>query len=225
MWLDGTLLHIPSKKRLTYINQPRIRRADCFSGGPMTHPYFFGYGSLVNTRTHDFGDPRPARLSGWRRAWRHTDLRPVAFLTAIPAPGNSIDGMIAQVPHDDWAALDAREWAYDRLSASHQVLHDLHHRPEVSVYAVPEARHTAGSNSHPILLTYIDVVFQGYLRAFGAEGIQRFIDTTDGWDTPIQDDRAEPRYPRHQQLKPEETALVDRHLAALNATIVRVNPH
>uniref|UniRef100_UPI000A5B3968 DnaB-like helicase C-terminal domain-containing protein n=1 Tax=Leisingera sp. F5 TaxID=1813816 RepID=UPI000A5B3968 len=45
----------------------------------MEHPYFFGYGSLVNAATHDFSDPQPAHLSGWRRAWRHTDLRPVAF--------------------------------------------------------------------------------------------------------------------------------------------------
>ncbi len=187
----------------------------------MPHPYFFGYGSLVNTTTHDFADPRPAQLTGWRRAWRHTDLRPVAFLTAVPAPGHSIDGMIAQVPNDDWEALDAREWAYDRLPATDQVSHDLRHRPEISVYAVPQDRHVPGSRLHPILLSYVDVVFQGYLRAFGEAGIQRFIDTTDGWHTPILDDRSEPRYPRHQCLKPEETELVDRHLEGLDVTILR----
>lgn len=186
----------------------------------MTHPYFFGYGSLVNTTTHDFADPRPARLSGWRRAWKHTDLRQVAFLTAVPAPGHVIDGMIAQVPHDDWEALDAREWAYDRLPATEQVTHTLTHRPEISVYAVPEERHSPTSDQHPILLSYIDVVFQGYLRAFGEDGVSRFVESTDGWDTPILNDRAEPRYPRHRQLTRHESTLVDRHLQDLNATLI-----
>ena len=61
----------------------------------MQHKYFFGYGSLVNRATHDYGRSRPARLTGWRRIWRHTDLRPVAYLAAIPDPTCAIDGLIA----------------------------------------------------------------------------------------------------------------------------------
>lgn len=183
-------------------------------------PYFFGYGSLVNLATHDFPDPRPARLSGWRRAWRHTDLRPVAFLTAIPDPGCTIDGMIAHVPNEDWTALDQREWAYDRVAATAQVTHDLPHPAEIAVYAVPEARHTAPSEDYPILMSYLDVVVQGYLRSFGDSGVQAFFDTTAGWGSPILNDRAEPRYPRHQALRAEETALVDAHLARIGARIL-----
>ena len=74
----------------------------------MKRPYFFGYGSLVNRGTHDFDDAHPARLSGWRRIWRHTDLRPVAYLTVVPDASAEIDGLIAHVPDDDWAALDHR---------------------------------------------------------------------------------------------------------------------
>ena len=181
----------------------------------MDHPYFFGYGSLVNATTHDFADPRPARLTGWRRAWRHTDLRPVAFLTAIPAPGHEIAGVIAQVPHADWEALDQREWAYDRIPASAEITHALTTDPEISVYAVPEDRQNDGSETHPVLLSYLDVVVQGYLRVFGEQGVQHFFDTTDGWEAPFLDDRAEPRYPRHRQLSHAETALVDAHLDRL----------
>ncbi|SEJ90214.1 ChaC-like protein [Cribrihabitans marinus] len=184
-------------------------------------PYFFGYGSLVNTATHDFPDPQPASLRGWRRAWRHTDLRPVAFLTAIPDPGAEIDGMIAHVPGDDWQALDEREWAYDRVTATQAVSHRLKHPAEIAVYAVPAARHSFPTARHPVLLSYVDVVLQGYLRVFGEAGIDRFIDTTDGWDTPILDDRAEPRYPRHQPLTRDETALVDARLAAIGVRIVQ----
>lgn len=186
----------------------------------MKEPYFFGYGSLVNRATHDFPDPRPARLSGWRRAWRHTDQRPVAFLTAIPDPACTIDGLIAHVPKGDWAALDAREWAYDRVPVTHLVSHAVPRDLDIAVYAVPEERHRVPSSAYPVLLSYLDVVVQGYLREFGTDGVRSFFDTTDGWDSPILNDRAEPRYPRHQSLKPQETALVDAELVRIGARVV-----
>ncbi len=175
----------------------------------MTTPYFFGYGSLVNTATHDYHDPRPARLSGWRRTWAHTDLRDVAFLTAVPAPGQAIDGLIAAVPGADWEALDQREYAYERLPASGAIDHDLPGAPDISVYAVPQARQAPGSDRHPILLSYLDVVLQGYLNVFGKEGAMAFMETTDGWDAPVLDDRRSPIYPRHQIITAEERALFD----------------
>ena len=182
-------------------------------------PYFFGYGSLVNTATHDFPDPQPAQLTGWRRAWRHTDLRPVAFLTAIPDAGCTIDGMIAHVPNDDWRALDEREWAYDRVPVTQHVTHRTQSPTEIAVYAVPEGRHTRPSEAYPILMSYLDVVVQGYLHVFGAQGARQFFDTTDGWGSPILNDRAAPRYPRHQALRPEETAFVDAQLKRLSAVV------
>lgn len=183
-------------------------------------PYFFGYGSLVNRATHDFTDPHPARLRGWCRAWRHTDLRPVAFLTAIPAPDIEIEGLVAHVPGGDWDALDQREWAYDRVSATQSVSHPVRTQIDIAVYAVPESRHTAPTNRHPILLSYLDVVIQGYLREFGESGADRFFATTTGWDSPILDDRSAPRYPRHQKLTSDQTAFVNDRLATLRVRIV-----
>ncbi|MCB1343508.1 MAG: gamma-glutamylcyclotransferase [Pseudooceanicola sp.] len=185
----------------------------------MRDPWFFGYGSLVNRATHDYPAPRPARLDGWARAWRHTSLRDVAFLTAVRAPGVAIEGLIAAVPRGDWAALDAREWAYERLVAQ-DVAHDMPDALEIAVYAVPEAHQAAPDVAHPILLSYLDVVVQGYLREFGVEGVDRFFATTTGWDAPILDDRAAPRYPRAQVLTAQETALVDSRLARIGAMIV-----
>lgn len=186
----------------------------------MSDPWFFGYGSLVNRATHDYATPRPARLGGWARAWRHTALRPVAFLTAVPAPGTVIEGLIAAVPNADWAALDAREWAYERLPAT-DVTHDLTGTPEIALYAVPEAHQAAPDVAHPILLSYLDVVLQGYAREFGEEGVDRFFATTRGWEAPVLDDRALPRYPRSQRLTPAETLLVDQHLDRLGVRILR----
>ena len=181
----------------------------------MRDPYFFGYGSLVNRATHDFPNPHRAQLRGWRRVWRHTDLRPVAFLTAVPDAGSVIDGMIAHVPGNDWRALDQREWAYDRVPATGAVIPPLGAGIEIAVYAVAAGRHGTPSERYPVLLSYLDAVVQGYLREYGEAGADRFFATTDGWEAPFLNDRAAPRYPRHQQLAPDETAFVDDRLARL----------
>ncbi len=182
--------------------------------------YFFGYGSLVNRDTHSFSGTHPAKLLGWRRVWRHTTLREVAYLTVIPDPSSVIDGLIAPVPHNDWQELDIRERAYDRISAAHQVSHPLGTRPDIAVYAIPPGKHDTPSRRHSVLLSYIDVVVQGYCREFGPDGVARFFATTDGWEAPIINDRATPRYPRSCRLTPAQTRLVNDHLAQVNARIV-----
>ena len=188
----------------------------------MGHAYFFGYGSLVNRDTHDYAEAHTAQLSGWRRVWRHTSLRQVAYLTIVPDETSCIDGLIAAVPGQDWAALDERERAYDRIAAAHQVTHALGHKPEIAVYSIPHGRHATPTETHPALLSYIDVVVQGYLREFGDEGARRFFDTTDGWqETPVLDDRADPVYPRHRQLSRDEYGFVDAQLCERGIRILK----
>ncbi|MEX0284756.1 MAG: gamma-glutamylcyclotransferase family protein [Paracoccaceae bacterium] len=186
----------------------------------MAEPYFFGYGSLVNLATHDFPNPHQARLRGWRRTWRHTDLREVAFLTIEPDPECEIEGMIAHVPNNDWAALDEREWAYDRLPASEQVTHPVDRALDVAIYTVPTERASQAGKAHPILLSYLDVVVQGYLNVFGTQGAVDFFATTSGWDAPVLDDRAAPIYPRHQQLNDAERSVVDGWLRDCDACLM-----
>lgn len=178
----------------------------------MSHPRFFGYGSLVNRATHDYPSVQPLRVKGWARAWRHTALREVAFLTAIRDPQSEIEGLSADVPNADWAALDEREFAYDRVA--------LEGHNNTVIYEIPADKHAAASNVHPILLSYLDVVVQGYLTEFGQAGAQRFFDTTRGWDAPILDDRSAPNYPRHQVLSAAETHFVDKALTTLKCTIL-----
>jgi hypothetical protein len=107
------------------------------------------------------------------------------------------------------------------VPAAHQVTHALPHAPEIAVYAIPDGKHGRPSEAGPVLLSYIDVVVQGYLREFGEDGVHRFFDTTEGWDAPVLDDRARPVYPRHRVLSAEERTLVDDHLAARAVTILR----
>lgn len=186
----------------------------------MRDPFFFGYGSLVNRRTHDFAEAYPARIEGWRRAWCHTGLRDVAFLTAVPEPGAAMEGLVAAVPGADWAALDRREWAYGRHAVGHLVAHAAGRALHVEVYAVPPEHAAPPSVRHPILLSYIDTVVQGYLHSYGEAGAERFFATTEGWDAPVLNDRAAPRYPRATELTVLERDFVNAHLARYGAELI-----
>lgn len=183
-------------------------------------PLFFGYGSLVNLATHDYHDPRPARLRGWRRVWRQTRLREVAFLSVEPHAETVIDGIVARVPGADWEALDAREHAYVRRDVSRAVSHDAAPGP-TAVYQVAEGHIAPASANGPLILSYIDTVVQGFVQVHGEAGAARFFATTTGWDAPVIDDRAAPRYPRHSPPGHAERALVDHHLSMLGCAIVR----
>lgn len=174
----------------------------------------------MNRKTHGFDGAEVAVLDGWRRIWRYTTQREVAYLTVVPDPDCRIDGLIAPVPDEDWEALDYRERAYDRVAAQHQVTHGLPHAPQIAVYAIPDGQHEAPTHTHSLLLSYIDVVVQGYLTEFGTDGVDRFFATTHGWDAPIIDDRVAPRYPRHCTLDADEVALVDDHLTRLDVSIL-----
>ena len=175
----------------------------------MADPFFFGYGSLVNRATQTYPDATLATLDGWRRIWRYTSARDVAYLSVFPSASTQIEGLIAHVPGADWVALDEREAAYARHRVTPSVRHGVARPVDIQVYAVPvEPEQTIQGDRH-IILSYLDVVVQGYLREFGEAGVQRFFETTDGWDSVILDDRAAPQYPRHQRLRADETMLVD----------------
>jgi hypothetical protein len=183
------------------------------------HPHFFGYGSLVNRNTHDFSPLHASQITGWRRVWQRAPNRPVAFLSVIADEDSTLDGVIAPVPNDDWMALDAREFSYARLPVTDSVKHAAPYVRDISIYAIPPHASAPPNKDHPILLSYVDAVFQGYLREFGKAGAERFCTTTDGWDTPVRDDRMQPIYPRAQQLTREEQAFVDDMLLTLRAKV------
>ena len=172
----------------------------------MTHPRFFGYGSLVNLATHDYPDPQPATLQGWRRVWCQAKARPVAFLSIAPFEA-TIHGITAQVPNADWAALDLREHAYLRRDVSDQF------DAQTAVYEANPTHTAPPSTGHPILLSYLDVVIAGF-AALMPDGPDHFFESTTGWG-PVLDDRADPLYPRAQHLSVATAATVDAHLAAL----------
>lgn len=199
--------------------------AEAAADGGVFH--YFGYGSLVNAATRPQShEVIPARLSGFRRAWRVSTRRSLltgaCSLTIRPAePDSVVRGVLASENRVSLPTLDRRERHYDRLTVGAEGVApetDYAHPGEVYVYRVKSAHDRYGSRRFPVLLSYVDCVLQGYLKVFGEEGVAEFMATTDGWHVPILDDRADPLYPRAQTLSPAERVLVDDALATAGAT-------
>lgn len=184
----------------------------------MTTETIFGYGSLVNGATHDYGDLHRAELRGWRREWHFTSLRDLAYLSASPDENACIKGVVIVVPMAD-PALENREAAYGRHHVGHQVSAPTTQAVDTRVFAIPKHVHRKPGANSTLLLSYIDVVVQGYHRMFGEDGVRDFFETTQGWGAPVIDDRSAPIYPRHQTLSREETQLTDHWLNSLSAVI------
>ena len=74
------------------------------------------------------------------------------------------------MPGADWAALDLREHGYARHDVTDTVTHAVGREIEVAIYAIPEGAHHDPGPDHPVALSYIDVVVQGFLAEFGLDG-------------------------------------------------------
>lgn len=181
-------------------------------------PHFFGYGSLVNRATHDYVEAQHASLTGWRRIWVHTTQRPLAYLSVIPDESCTIHGLVARVPNDDWSALDIREYGYNRHPV--QAMPRTASAMPAQVYAVSAENAASPQTAHPVLLSYIDTVIQGFLREFGRDGATHFFETTAGWHAPILNDRRAPKYSRAQALSVKEINVVNDGLESVAARII-----
>lgn len=173
----------------------------------------FGYGSLVNRGTLPAVlKAEPLTVRGWRRAWRCCSITPNGgrcALSVVEDPAAEIDGLTLTFDDALWPAMAAREKNYDPI-----ILRD--YGDVILFRAKPHADRWADAG-HPVCLSYIDTTIQGFLRTFGAEGADRFMATTSGWERPILDDRTAPTYPRAQPLTGQETAAVDRLLSHVDA--------
>jgi cation transport regulator ChaC len=109
-----------------------------------TCTWVFGYGSLVSPSSlggtlgrapHRGVDFLAAECAGWERRWnygypldpaRYTGseidrVDTVVALGVVPAPGASVNGIVARVSADELARLDDRERHYDRVDVTDSV--------------------------------------------------------------------------------------------------------
>ena len=181
---------------------------------------FFGFGSLVNTGTHCYVPVTPASVNGWKRIWVNDDCYEHAFLSVVPDAATKIQGLLAEVPNNNWQELDAREMGYLRrelalddwrvesspcLSASTQP-------NDVQMYVLVNGE--PAQPEKPILWSYLETVLYGYYQWFGAEGVQAFIDSTAAW-TDVLDDRNNPIYPRYVPAEGDAVAVVNTAIQSL----------
>jgi hypothetical protein len=181
---------------------------------------YFGYGSLVNRATlrTEIVHAVPARLLGWRRTWRaRPDMPgfPAALLTVRPLAGAVCDGLLVFDRAENLAAVDAREMRYRRIPVPRERLETDAAVPGGCPVFVYEAEPDLPLHPEPpvILRSYLDAVLQGFLVEHGEDGLMRFLAETDGFDTPIHDDRAAPVYPRAVSLDEAQRLLFERLLA------------
>ncbi|MCI4665325.1 MAG: gamma-glutamylcyclotransferase [Neomegalonema sp.] len=184
----------------------------------MSDGAFFGYGSLVNVDTYPARrDLTRARLKDHRRVWghlAHTRLGPTLSLSIEDAPAVEIEGVMF-TPRDveEQAWLDRREAGYAKKPLSNDIL-AFESAQEDSLFTYQSLSTIESRVGASILMSYVDAVMQGFIRLFGPEGAQRFVETTGGWRAPLLDDRADPIYPRAVMLTDEERALIDALLRA-----------
>ncbi len=178
---------------------------------------YFGYGSLVNRATHRTAivDAMPARLAGWRRFWRaRPDMPgfPAALLTVRPQADAACDGLLVVDRAENLAAVDAREARYRRVPLSPAALDLAGVLPRDCPVYVYEAVPDLPLHPEPpkILRSYLDAVMQGFLVEHGEDGLRRLVAETEGFDTPIHEDRHAPVYPRAVALSAAEEDLFDR---------------
>ncbi|MFT5259264.1 MAG: hypothetical protein ACI9J2_001754 [Saprospiraceae bacterium] len=175
--------------------------------------HFFGFGSLVNTATHQYSEVHPARVNGFARAWINNDCYEHAFLSVIREPQTNIQGLLARVWNDDWHELDKREVGYARQSLAPEAWsleNELTQGQLDNFIDVQLYQHAYGDfaqSDKPILWSYLETVLFGYYQVFGVTGVHSFIDSTRHW-TIILDDRSNALYPRYVPATGEANSIV-----------------
>jgi cation transport protein ChaC len=179
---------------------------------------FFGYGSLVNADTRPTDAVAiPISINGWIRQWRHclsTEFGKVCALTVSPA-STKILGALVLSDTNAIMSIDQREIGYrrERLELSKIAWQHESAIEEAYIYVSTQPYYRWGDEEYPILRSYLDCVLSGYLRTFGEAGVTAFIESTEGWECPIRDDRLAPLYPRSVLLTNEERETIAAILA------------
>jgi cation transport protein ChaC len=177
----------------------------------------FGYGSLVNRRTRTRNAVvDPFLIPGWRRSWAHcieTRWGNFCGLTIVPSADGEVAGVVVRRHRSFLTRLDRREQQYKRIQLrlvdeQIQLLRALG-RVDVFAYTSEPPIFRPGNSEYPIWRSYLECVLAGFIDVGGHPAAEEFIKSTAGWETPILDDRATPKYPRAYRLPKRVQLAVD----------------
>ena len=190
---------------------------------------YFGYGSLVNLDTlPPKADATPGRLKGWVREWRvcgeGSDGQGRCALSIREDPGKEIWGVMVREPRTRLEELERREKRYRKvgsLGVSFRCDLAQDEGPgDLFVFVAAPGHYRWGTETHPILQSYLDCVLAGFYRLWGKDGIEHFLETTEGWHVPILRDRHAPVYPRAVMLDEQVRDAIDMATASLGLNFI-----
>lgn len=172
--------------------------------------FLLGYGSLINgesrAKTGETGDVWPVKLHGFERHWSVMSLEyGMSSVAVIKVPNKACNGVLVEVPYDQFPLFDEREVGYRRTQIEPDQLSTYQDDAlPAGTYWVYHADDVIEPHQEcPIALSYLDVILAGCLE-HGDAFAQDFLTLTKGWTSPLLNDRQAPRYPRVQPDVPTE---------------------
>jgi hypothetical protein len=172
--------------------------------------FILGYGSLINgesrAKTGETGNVWSVKLHGFERHWSvMSDEFGMSSVAVIQVPNKSCNGVLVEVPFDQFSLFDERERGYQRTVIQANQLSAYHATslPEGTYWVYHTENLVEPNQGCPIVLSYLDVILSGCLE-HGDAFTQDFLELTKGWASPLLNDRKAPRYPRVQPDLPTE---------------------
>ncbi|NLQ17048.1 gamma-glutamylcyclotransferase [Marinomonas sp. M1K-6] len=166
--------------------------------------FILGYGSLMNgesrAKTGETGDVWPVKLHGFERHWSVMSVEyGMSSVAVVQTPEKACNGVLVEVPHDQFPLFDERERGYRRARIKPEQLTPYHKKtlPQGTYWVYHTHNVVEPHDECPIALSYLDVILSGCLE-HGDAFAQDFLALTKGWSSPLLNDRQTPRYPRAQ---------------------------
>ncbi len=166
--------------------------------------FILGYGSLISgesrAKTGETGRVWPVKLFGFERHWSVMSASfGMSSVAVIQAPDKSCNGVLAEVPFEQFPLFDKREEGYHRAQIPAEQLKSYGDEalPEGTYWIYYTDDIVEPTQESPIVLSYLDVILSGCLE-HGDAFAEDFLEFTKGWSSPLLNDRQTPRYPRVQ---------------------------
>jgi hypothetical protein len=203
-----------------------------------------GYGSLIEEASRRRTIPEaveasPVEVRDHRRVWGHRMdavgyVGATTFLTVVPEPGASLNGVLFEIPADRLPDLDIRERGYRRaLVDPDQITAALPRSKALDgdtwIYTTDQDHLRLPDPEYPIIQSYIDVCMTGCidlerrLPAACAGFAREFVTTTRGWSESWANDRLYPRRPQRDVPHAREIDTILRDLVPDCFAAIRID--
>ncbi|WP_394247858.1 gamma-glutamylcyclotransferase family protein [Vibrio profundi] len=175
--------------------------------------YIFGYGSLINSASRQLtgqtGQAIPVIAHGLVRHWGKIDDSYVLSPLVVNQGNGQVNGVLLEIDELALAEFDRREKGYHRIQiTADDIESDIPFNTAHSIWVYVKDEPEAPCTNSPIMQTYVDTVLAGCLEV--SENFARhFIEHTQGWHHPFEDDRHQPKYGNLAGVAQHHQPLID----------------